>query len=253
MPAVVFYVIQNYAHKLDLRANIGISSSALGLSSCFDAPFRFYKLMRERKVYGPLGDDVWYHADFTMWTYQFCLTFFAIPLIIAPTVNPVLVRFFLMAFPMLVLPFGLVLLLTLVWPGGRAPFRLSSDAKGEVIKPGMFYIIEDIAAVDFREGRAYRRAIHVRYAASPLFRRLMLHLTWYWIIATTLHAGGTAAVAWTTSINFSFAFVLGFLFIWAAVAALGCWWMVHKELKNELVWWRVVHKGCMDGQCSGPQ
>jgi hypothetical protein len=31
------------AHRIDLRTNIGIASASLGLSSCFDAPFRLYK------------------------------------------------------------------------------------------------------------------------------------------------------------------------------------------------------------------
>jgi hypothetical protein len=88
---------------------IGIGSASLGLSSCFDAPFRMYKLTRHRKKYGPLYipdsehlDPVhlpagqgkmmrklprnWWHLDFSLWAYQIGLFFFAIPLAIAPAI-----------------------------------------------------------------------------------------------------------------------------------------------------------------------
>jgi hypothetical protein len=42
----------------------------------------------------------------------------------------------------------------------------SSDRPGTHMKPAAFYIVEDIAAVDFMHGRDYRTAIHERYATS---------------------------------------------------------------------------------------
>lgn len=46
-------------------------------------------VVRFRKRYGPLNDDVFWHGDFFMWSYTICLFFFSFPLAIAPAVNPV--------------------------------------------------------------------------------------------------------------------------------------------------------------------
>jgi len=91
--------------KLTKKTVIGISSGALGLSSCFDSPLRLYRrkswhnilyitldrqtiptVVRHRRTYGPLGDDVWWHLDFSMWAYTVALLIFAIPLAIAPAI-----------------------------------------------------------------------------------------------------------------------------------------------------------------------
>lgn len=67
-----------------------------------------------------------------------------------------------MATVMLVGPVGLVSFVSLFSP--VLPIRCSSDAKGTPMKPAVFYAVEDVAAVDFKEGRAYREALNARYA-----------------------------------------------------------------------------------------
>jgi len=252
-PCLTYYLIRIYGKTIDLRTNIGISSAALGLSSCFDAPFRLYKLVRYRSLYGPLNDDVWWHTDFFMWSYTFCLFCFAFPLAIAPALNPVALEFFLMSLAFLIPPFGFILLATLI-PISSVPFWLSSHpphTKG--IKPGIFYVTEDIASVDFSMGRSYRSQLYARYAASPPFRRLMFILTWYFGLACVSFLGIMAAVVWGAkegrpgsqagerefleSLDFRFAWVLAQVFIWAGVVGLGCWWIVRWGLRKEQQWW----------------
>lgn len=70
-----------------------------------------------------------------------------------------------MSTAMLVGPVGVVLLISL--------FRLrlrghwcSSDPPGSRMKPAIFYCVEDIAAVDFMNGREFRTAMAARYATS---------------------------------------------------------------------------------------
>lgn len=63
-------------------------------------------------------------------------------------------------------------------------------------------------------------------------------LTYYWIIATVVYFGVTAAVTWASwTLDFSFAFVLGQLFIWLALASLGCWLIARWGLEREKAWW----------------
>lgn len=88
-----------------------------------------------------------------------------------------------------------------------------------------------------------------RYAASPPFRSLMHILTYYWIIATLIYFAATATVTWASwSLDFSFAFVLGQLFIWLAIASIGCWAIVHWGLEREKIWWNTVGSSAIENQ-----
>jgi hypothetical protein len=106
IPILLFYLLINLT-PLSLRSVIGISSSALGLSSTFDAPFRVYKLWRFREKYGPLNDGKpWWHFDFTMWIITIVLLIFAIPLAVGPIVP--IYNLFLMSTVFLVLPVSII-------------------------------------------------------------------------------------------------------------------------------------------------
>jgi len=59
---------------------------------------------------------------------------------------------------------GIFFLVSLFSP--RLPCWLSSDPPGTPMKPGVFYLFEDIGAVDFRHGKKFRRAVHERYISD---------------------------------------------------------------------------------------
>jgi len=236
IPCLLYYLLQIFT-PITTKELIGISSAALGISSCFDAPFRLYRLVRHRRTYGPLGSDVWWHLDFVMWTYTFALLVFAFPLAIAPAIA--FYNFFLMSTMMLVGPVGVVFIFSLLashyrW---RLPVRCSSEPRGSCMKPAVFYCIEDVAAVDFKHGRKFRKRMHDRYNASPPFRALMTQLTVYWVFCGTVYCGITAAVTWGSPLNFAFGWVLGQFFIWAFVAAVGCYFLARRGLRRERAYW----------------
>jgi len=232
IPCLLFYLLRIFT-PMSTKELIGISSAALGVSSCFDAPFRLYRLTRFRQTYGPLGTGAWWYLDFVMWTYTFALLVFAIPLAISPPIA--LFDFFLMSTTMLVGPVGIVFLYSLFSP--VLPCRCSSDPKGMRMKPAVFYTIEDVAAVDFKNGRAFREALHTRYHASPLFRTLLQKLTVYWVFASILYCGLTAAVTWGAPLQFSFGWVLGQFFLWAGAGAAGCVFLAKRGMRQEKEWW----------------
>lgn len=96
-----------------------------------------------------------------MHLYSFALfPIFAIPLAIASSVDPPLYNFFNMSTPMLVSVPGIFFLVSLFKI--KCPFWVSSDAPGTQLKPGVFYLFEDIGAVDFRHGKEFRRQLHAR-------------------------------------------------------------------------------------------
>ncbi|KAK7467325.1 hypothetical protein VKT23_004382 [Stygiomarasmius scandens] len=184
-----------------------------------------------------MGTDVWWHLDFTMWSYTFALLVFAFPLAIAPAIA--FYNFFLMSTMMLVGPMGVVFLFSLIVRHYQYPLpvRCSSDPVGTIMKPAAFYCLEDVPAVDFKLGREFRRCVHGRYEASPPFQRLMTELTVYWVFMSAVYCGITAAVTWAASLNFAFGWVLGQLFIWALVSAYGCYLLARRGLRKEEAWW----------------
>ncbi|KAF8873878.1 hypothetical protein BD779DRAFT_1678991 [Infundibulicybe gibba] len=232
IPCLLFYLLRIFT-PMPTKELIGISSAALGVSSCFDAPFRLYRLVRFRNTYGPLGLGSWWHLDFVMWTYTFALLVFAIPLAVSPPAA--LFTFFLMSTTMLVGPVGVVFLYSLFSP--VLPCRCSSDPRGTRMKPAVFYTIEDVAAVDFKHGRAFREALYTRYHTSPPFRALVRKLTVYWVFASVLYCGLTAAVTWGAPLQFSFGWVLGQFFLWVAASAAGCVFLAKRGMRQEKEWW----------------
>lgn len=95
---------------------------------------------------------------------------------------------------MLLAPVGLLLLFTL-FPVSL-PMWVSSDPPHTRLKPGMFYIAEDLGAVDFRHGRMFRRAMNKRFEASPVFRQLFWLLTLIWGAAFIICKPGPLALPW---------------------------------------------------------
>jgi hypothetical protein len=109
------------------------------------------------------------------------------------------------------------------------------------IKPAIFYCLEDIGAVDFKHGRLWRKQCHVRYNASPPFRKLMREQTWFFFWSIVFYFGITCAVTCGAPLHFAFGWVLGQFFIWAAMTAAGSWWLANRGLKREREWWDREH------------
>lgn len=74
--------------SLSMQNVIGASSGSLGVSAMFEFPRRLYKLWYHRERYGPLNDDVKWHLDSFMLWYTIAMMLAAVPLAVAPAVNP---------------------------------------------------------------------------------------------------------------------------------------------------------------------
>ena len=76
--------------------------------------------------------------------------------------------------------FELLLVQVLEAMGVRAPFRFSSIAPGDTLRPGVYVIVEDVVAVDGKQGREFRQAWSDRYEASPIFRSHLHRMNLLW-------------------------------------------------------------------------
>ena len=92
-----------------------------------------------------------------------------------------------------------------------------------------------------RRNITHAMILFISWHASPPFQKLMMQLTIFWTISAMIYCGVTAAVSWSTPLNFAFAFTLGQLFVWARISALGCRILAKRGLKKERVWWDNEH------------
>jgi hypothetical protein len=107
-----------------------------------------------------------------------------------------------MAAPSLLLLLASILLLSLLLnaAGVLAPFRLGSTGKGEAeVRPAVFYVVEDIVAVDGGGGSEYRTAFNARYASSKVFREMTWWVSVGWMLGFYVVGGLLMGVIWGAS------------------------------------------------------
>lgn len=118
-----------------------------------------------------------------------------------------------------------------------APVRMSSVPKGAQLRPGIYYFIEDVCAVDGSGGTEFRTALDKRYASSHIFRSMLRRLDIFWAV------GGEATAVVCTILIFTIpadaAYVVGWSvpFVWAGVWSVATFWYVKRELKKERKEW----------------
>jgi hypothetical protein len=131
----------------------------------------------------------------------------------------------------------------------KAPFRLGSTGKGEaVVRPAIFYVVEDVVAVDGNGGAAYRTAFNERYASSPAFRSMLYKLSVVWMLGFYATGAGLTALIW----------VLADRGVDAQMVALGISWAGPFLVGGLLAWATIVYvQSCLkwetkeDGDHSG--
>lgn len=135
--------------------------------------------------------------------------------------------------------FGIILLTLdafrfLAYP---APFKISSQTSRTVPFPAIYFVIEDVVAVDGYGGTEYRSRLRRRYEASEGFRVMLRVLSVFW------WTGALATAVITTVLVFTLpkdaAFVVGWTvpFFWAGVWAGATMVYVRRMLVAERVGW----------------
>lgn len=151
---------------------------------------RSWRLIKKEDFFRPLGTKGRWSFDYVHWLSSFAIGAVTAFLIIGSAPHIVWLRILSLPGPALLLVLGVGIFWVTIYHvcKWKAPFRLSSTGKGETVKPGVFYIVEDVVAVNAGAGRPYREAINARYDASPMFRRMMLDLSWAWCIPSIVIA-----------------------------------------------------------------
>jgi len=124
--------------------------------------------------------------------------------------------------------------------GYRLPFSMSSTPKGALWRPALLAILEDTGSIEVRGELAYRKAVMKRYETSPLFRSMLLRLTWFWGIGLLVIAVVTTVlIVSLEEEGVAFGVGWGLPYVWSAM--LGIWTVgfVKKNLKEERAAWKT--------------
>ena len=70
-------------------------------------------------------------------------------------------------------------------------------AAGEIVRPALYTIVEDIGAVDGELGRGFREGFDRRYRTEAALRTLLVRLSWLWGLSGLGVAAAITALAFT--------------------------------------------------------
>ncbi|KAJ4305111.1 hypothetical protein N0V90_000641 [Kalmusia sp. IMI 367209] len=186
----LFYGLWYGRPDLDRLLVITLPTAILGIFTAIATIDRVWKLIRFSPEYRPLNSPR--HAlDVFQWGY------FLVLIIISALIFSALSRedrdhdnhdfqIRLISLPAAVLMYVVATLtllsLALNRSGWKLPFRFGSLEAGNVLRPAVYYIVEDIVAVDGGGGIEYRKAFGARYDSSPIFRKMIFDLSVVWML-----------------------------------------------------------------------
>jgi hypothetical protein len=115
----------------------------------------------------------------------------------------------------------------------KLPFRFGSMDAGSVVRPAIYYIVEDVVAVDGNGGIEYREAFTARYDSSPIFQKMIWRLSVAWMMAFYILAGVFTALVFVLPVAAVYAVGWAGPFPLAGVMAVLTIFYVKSMLKAE--------------------
>ncbi|KIW08620.1 uncharacterized protein PV09_00577 [Verruconis gallopava] len=201
----LFYGLWYGRPELDRLFVLTLPTAILGIFTALAVVERVWKLVRPSPEYRPLNAPR-YALDVFQWGY------FVVLVSIASLITSTLARddedhdghefqIRLMSLPAAVLMY-LVATLTFVslilnYLEVRLPFRFGSLDAGNVLRPAVYYIVEDVVAVDGGGGIEYRKAFGARYNDSPAFRAMIWNVSVAWMVYFYACAAAFTALIFT--------------------------------------------------------
>lgn len=260
-PTLIFYLYKHLAGNYERNPALTYTwvTLALGTLELFQWPYRSYHLYRDNFARSgrPLDSSIkrrgWQrirpyftHQDFFGMHFLLCIVIGAIGLTLCCSLGGTRGSFPLLviSIPTVVFYLGLILTITslataLQW---KTPFQMSSLPAHQPFRPGVYFIMEDIVAVDGNGGYEYRKRINTRYLTSPPFRQLMQHLTIlfaFWSLVLFLVALAIVVVNVQSGFDedIVYGIVVGFSVAWSALVTLIAWYYAQWSLQKEKTWW----------------
>jgi hypothetical protein len=193
---IVLYYAMTFGENVQGFIVFAVVTAIWGGPTYLEFAVRSLRLVKQHHFYKPLGVNKRWAFDITNWILVLTITAVTALLIVGAAPHDVFLRVLSMPGPAILYCLaGSVFLMSLYnfceW---KAPFRISSTHKGEKVLPGIYYIVEDVVAVNSGGGRPFREGLAARYEASPIFRKMIRDQSWFWSIPGLLVAGACTVV-----------------------------------------------------------
>lgn len=113
------------------------------------------------------------------------------------------------------------------------PFRFGSVDAWKPVRPAVFYIVEDVVAVDGNGGIEFRQAWNDRYESSEVFRQMIWTLSVVWMLAFVIMASVFTGLVWRLPIQAVYAVGWAAPFPCVGVMVVGTVYYVKGCLRRE--------------------
>lgn len=112
----------------------------------------------------------------------------------------------------------------------------------------MYYLVEDVAAVNAGAGRPYREALAARYKASPRFQRMLYVQSIFWSVPAVLLAAGLTVPAVSHDVPADIAYGLCWAvpFLWCALWGLITIRWCKRDMVRERLEWEADFGGTVE-------
>lgn len=205
---IALYYSMNYGGNIQGWIIFAIVTTIWGGPTYLEFAMHTFKLIKKERFYRPLGTQRRWCFDYL--TRVSTLSIFTVTalFIIGAAPHIVWLRVLSMPMPALLYCLGLGLGFPTLYNvrGWKAPFRISSTAKGEPVRAGVYYFIEDTVAVNANAGRPYREALAARYEASPKFRQMLHRQSLFWAVPPLVLAVPLTVIACIHAVPASIAY-----------------------------------------------
>lgn len=229
VPIALYYGL-TYGGNIEGWITFAVVTTIWGGPTYLEFGIRTIKLMKKERFYRPLGTNSRWSFDYLNWVSTVTIAVVTALFIIGSAPHIVWLRVLCMPMPAMLYCLGLLTGFPTLYHymGWKAPFRLSSTAKGEVCKPAVYYFVEDTVAVSANAGRPYREAVAARYEASPRFRRMIYIQSIFWSIPAIIVAIPLTVIAVIPSVK-------------PQVAYAFCKFHIHTSHRTQLTFHRLGH------------
>jgi hypothetical protein len=211
---------------------LGLSIMSFGFGELYILIVRIVRLIKDWEGCAPLLSKHRWELDATCWVYGTALLVALIPFTVSTTAKEEVIPWLYIYAPGFLMSFlGLIGIVTLL--PIKLPVRVNSDPRGSRMKPIVFYAAEDFLAVDGFQGRGFRKRFRQRYDSNPNFRRMILHLTLFWIGGICIYNGLLAAITWNLEFEYALGTSYGVLFAWIITWAVSTHLWVRRVVERE--------------------
>jgi len=229
LPVVLYYALR-YVANVQGFIIFAIITTIWGGPTYLELAIRTLRLVKKERFYRPLGTNSRWSFDLTTWISVISITAVTALFVVGSAPHIVWLRVLCMPAPAILYSFGGSLALITLYhsAGWKAPFRMSSTAKGEQVLPAVYYLVEDVMAVNAGAGRPYREALAARYRASARFRRMLRNQSIFWATPPILIAIPLTVIAILPEIPATIAYgicwTIPFLWagLWSVISVIWC-------------------------------